>query len=615
MEAHRLALSALPHAGDITSFYAYEGGAARSMVLLQCAQLLAARANGTLPVLLVDADTRAPGLHQLLGCRDERPGLLEWLTHCHELIRARRRHGHQDDAALARQVLDVSDWRQYVDRVDEGSSLYLLRAGRLDDSFHARAAALDWAGLFQACPPLLQLWAEELCSVFGHVLLDLPLGRADGLAVLQAVLPRKCVALFTPNRRSLQGLAAMVERTKSFRIFNEDFAQPFVLYPLPLAAAPQDRARFQPELEQLMERIYGWSGISLDSWFDEVSLPPSALLASDDPRQPGDPLLRRALQQLLAWHAGDHMAWDAFAEVQLVRAVRQARAVPGTGPEAGLPLAAALEALGAYYWRRADELQALPCLSEATALRARHLGETHAQTLAVRLQLAAAQRAHGRLAEARRAFEQVLGAYTGSLGVDHAETLAARAGLAQTLADLGDWTAALALHEQVLGAHERLDGPEHVRTLAVLAEHAGLRARHGELGRARMLYERLLEGRQRVLGSEHRDTLDSTLALAAVLARCDEPVMARQLREQVLDICLRRDGPQAPSTRIARAALAASARPAPGADEAVICVAEQLVPASNGILELEAGQGVAAPAGLDPLPRERLASTAPLTDS
>ncbi len=72
MEINRLTLPPCGGPGEVTTFYSFESGAARSIALADSAVLLASRKNATTPVLMIDWDTEAPGLHHLFPSRDER---------------------------------------------------------------------------------------------------------------------------------------------------------------------------------------------------------------------------------------------------------------------------------------------------------------------------------------------------------------------------------------------------------------------------------------------------------------------------------------------------------------------------------------------------------------
>ncbi len=145
MELNRLFLPPLTAPGEVVTFYSYKGGTGRTMALSNIAVLLARRQNATVPVLMIDWDMEAPGLHHYFDPQQDGPGVLEFFETCREQLALRRRDGHTgDDAALAREVLGAIDWEQYVVRVDQSSQLYLMRAGRFDAAYGERLAQMHW---------------------------------------------------------------------------------------------------------------------------------------------------------------------------------------------------------------------------------------------------------------------------------------------------------------------------------------------------------------------------------------------------------------------------------------------------------------------------------------
>ncbi|WP_404932135.1 tetratricopeptide repeat protein [Massilia atriviolacea] len=588
MEIQRLTLPPRSGPGDVTTFYSFESASARSVALSTMAVLLAGRQDATVPVLMIDFDTVSPGLHHAFGLAGERPGLLEYFQACREQLRLLGR-GHpvrrsqdadeQDDNALARQVLDAVDWEPFVERVDLSRPLYLMRAGSFDDSYGERADRFDWDGLFQLCPALFRCFAEFMTQRFAHVLVDARSGRSAEVSICTALLPRRLVALFTPSRRSLDGLAGVVTRAIDYRCSHEAEQRPLMVYPLPAAIDSADSARrllwrrgdphkalagYQSVIEQLLRQCYGVARVSLDSYFDEIQLPQLHALADAGPPAHGGERdadrfsLARTFDTLLDWFLGNYFPWQSHAEVRLAAAIGAARARLGGGPDLALslPLARDLHQLGLLYRCAGRAADAIACLEESIHLRQRLLGDDHADTRAGRAQLATLLGQDGRLAEAEFLQELLLDDCARLLGPEHPDTLAARAALAATLARRGDFGRALALHEQTIDASERLYGAAHMHTLDRLAEQARTLARHGELSRARMVYERVLDGRERLLGAEHEQSLRCAQDLSTLLRELGDLGNARKLQEGVLAARERHAGPDHPATMQARELLA-----------------------------------------------------------
>jgi tetratricopeptide (TPR) repeat protein len=581
MEINRITLAPIDAPGEITSFYCFEGDAARSVALCNMALLLAARQNATEPVLMIDWDTESPGLHHHFGAHQERgealrPGLVEYFEACREQLAALARTA-ADDEELARLTLEAIDWQDYVERVDESRSLYLMRAGRFDESYGERADALDWDGLFAACPALYRAFAEHMTRSFRHVLIDCRSGRSAAVSVCTALLPGKLVALFTPSQRSLEGLAGVVTRAITYRCSHEEAQRPLLVYPLPCSVDSADSARrlqwrrgdpqqglpgYQTTLEKLLRWCYGFAQLSLDSYFDEVQLQQTPAMAGGaalaGEREADRFSLTRSFEMLLAWVGEGYFPWQSHAEVELLGAIGAARTHAGEGGVgvAALPLARDLARLGELYRRQGRMPQAQVCFEESTALRQRLLGEDHADTRASRAALAGLLLQTGKLHEAKFLYELLIDDCARLAGVNHAETLAARSGLAATLSQLGEFEQALALHEQVTSACERRVGAAHMATLNSLAGQADTLTRQGELSRARMVYDLVLEGRQRLLGSEHEDTLRCTEQLATLLREMGDLNNARKLQETVVRARDKHAGPDAAPSLQAREALA-----------------------------------------------------------
>jgi tetratricopeptide (TPR) repeat protein len=562
MELKRIMLPPITAPGEVTTFYSFESGTARSVALSNTAVLLAGRNNATVPVLMIDWDTESPGLHHHFARHEPHPGLLEYFQACRDhLALLGRPAAAAEDTTLARQVLEAVDWERYVERVDRSRPLYLMRAGLFDDSYGERADSMDWDGLFAACPALFRCFGEHLARRFRHVLVDARSGRSAAVSICTTLLPRKLVTLFTPNQRSLDGLAGAVTRAIDYRCSHEEEQRPLLVYPLPSAIDSADCERrvqwrrgdpqrglagYQPVLEKLLRQCYSLSHLSLDSYFDEVQLQQTNAMAGGDhlpavaARDADRFSLTRTFEALLEWLADGRFPWQSLAEVRLSAAIAEARGVSGDAPgdtpggAVSLPLARDLNQLGELYRAQQRSAQALACFEESLSLRQRVLGDAHRDTRISRSNLAALLRETGKLPEASFLHELLYEDCYRLLGADHPDTLAARSALAGTLAALGEFERALALHEQVIEACERQFGPACGMTLDSLAGQAHTLTLRGEFSRARMVYERVLEGRERLLGEEHGDTLRCAQQLAVLLSEMGDLSHARKLQESVV---------------------------------------------------------------------------------
>jgi len=360
METTRFTAAPAEQAGEVTTFYSYDGAAVRSLALAHAGWLLAGRSHAKTAVLMIDWDLEGPGLHHYFPRSQDhagpREGLLELFEGCRDNLRALGRAPADDAEALAARVLDAVDWDAHIERVDDVRPLYLMRAGRFDDSYGERADRIDWDALFCACPALFRSFAARLKQRFGHVLIDCRSGRSAAASVCTALLPDKMVGLFTPDPRSLDGLRGVVTRALDYRCSHEDEQRPLLFYPLPspVDAAGEGRLRwrfgdaqhrerdreagpagaavaggpgYQAALESLLGDCYGVSSVALDSYLDEVQLPQAGLVGAPLPsgRIPAGACGRlgpvRSIEALLEWLEPGHFPWRPLAEVRLVQAV------------------------------------------------------------------------------------------------------------------------------------------------------------------------------------------------------------------------------------------------------------------------------------------------------
>lgn len=579
MESNPLTLPPLSTSGEVITFYSYKGGSGCTMALFNVAVLLARQRNATTPLLMIDWDLEAPGLHNYFpeSLREAKPGVLELFEACREQLQ-RHRNGSaaQGDQALAHEVLAAVGWEQYVSRVDQSSQLYLMRAGRFDESYGERLAAMRWDELFHMCPALFRCFAERLSRHFRYVLVDSRSGRTDSAGICTTLLPRKLVVVFTPSRPSLEGAGELVKRATTYRRSHEDEQRPLLVYPLPsriemgdgalrgLWRRGDERLRspgYQAAFEDLIRECYGMPQVSLESYFDEVQLQQTHAVASGGASlrldHGGDRFsLKRTFDAFLTWLAPGYFPWQSLPEIRLLSAIGDARHALGEGGGAARavsqPLARDLNQLGELYLSEGKLRQALACFEESLTLRQRGLGEDHPDTLASKLNLALVLRQQGKLEEAHFLQECVCEAYERLLGTAHFDTLAARSELAATLGLQGQLGDALAMQDAVVDTYMRLLGADHLQTLAAKAARAELLLQAGDTERARSLQEQVLGARKRLLGAEHADTLRAKSALARTLLHMQEPEAARSLLEAVLHAQARRGGVDHPETRKAR---------------------------------------------------------------
>lgn len=543
MEPQRPSLPPRNETGEVVTFHSHKGGAGRTMALANLALLLARRDGASRPVLMIDWDLEAPALHHYFGVEADGPGVLELFTACEAQLRRGRRE--RNDADLAQAVLDAVGWEDYVIRVDQARPLFLMRAGRQDESYAERLAGLDWERLFHACPALFRTFAACTANRFRHVLVDSPAGQGDVAGICTTLLPTRLVLVFTPGRQSLQGLDVLVQRATTYRRSHEEEQRPLLVYPLPTRIDAGDASvrslwrrgdparnipGYQTQFERTLAEAYGQSRLSLESYFDEVQLQQLGGLAYGEPLpvqtdEESDRFsLTRSFNAFLEWFEGGHCPWQSREEIPLLAAVADAREQleEGGGGPVSLALAAALRTLGSLYRRDGALAQATLCLEESMALRRLLLGEEHGDTLDSKALLAEALFQQEKFQEARFLQEAVLAAREAADGAAAPSTLLASTALGLTLAELGQFPDALALQDTVIDAYQRELGDEHAATVESLAVRADILARAGRLEQAAQLMERVQAARSRLLGSEHPDTERVRRGLAQLLAKLEQ---------------------------------------------------------------------------------------------
>ncbi|GAB2862534.1 hypothetical protein GCM10027277_33880 [Pseudoduganella ginsengisoli] len=552
---------AAAESGAVTTFYSYRGGAGCTMALARIAAMLAGQGAAGTPVLMVDWDLQAPGLHHYFPAGHDAPGVVELFMACRDQLQ-RRGGAVPDDGgeALAHAVLAAVDWERCVVRVDQRRPLFLMRAGRFDDGYAGRLAGLDWEALFHACPALFRCFGATLARHFRHVLVDAPHGRSDGAGICTALLPQRLVLLFDANRPGLEAMESLVQRVTAFRLSHDAAPRALMMYPAPARMAADDgvqRARlrhgdpaaglpgYQPLFERVLSAAYGVADLSLDSYFSEVLLPQSRELAGGEqlaghrghcasdagggvPAASAGPGAEegqgdrcspgRAYEALLAWLEPGHPPWCARSELALLADVAQARMALDGSAARCIQLAYCLFRLGAVQRDSGRDAHALHAFRESAALYAAHAGDAHLDTALARTQMAALLLRRRQWDEARLLLRQAGDARAAALGPEHPEMLAVRAMQAQALAGQGYVTAALARQLEVLDIQLRTLGGNHTDTLDSLAQRAALLLQAGDLEQARQLLEQVLAARTKLSGAQHPAALRVAGALAHTVA-------------------------------------------------------------------------------------------------
>jgi tetratricopeptide (TPR) repeat protein/cellulose biosynthesis protein BcsQ len=287
---------------QIITFYSYKGGTGRTMAVANVGCLLAEQtASDNKGVLLIDWDLEAPGLHRFFRNRlrlpstsaesydesvDEQLGLIDLMVDLKMAVETKAsRIGQILNDSQAKDLLDSIDIDAYCLRT-EIRGLSLLKAGRMDAAYASKVNSFDWVGMYDKCPSLFRLFAEQLTSKFRFVVIDSRTGISDASGVCTSLLPEKLVVAFTPNRQSLTGCISLVRSATRYRRASEDI-RPLAVFPLISRVVDSQQSLiakwrfgdeasgldgYQPMFERLFKEVYDLPECDLKEHFDEVQI-------------------------------------------------------------------------------------------------------------------------------------------------------------------------------------------------------------------------------------------------------------------------------------------------------------------------------------------------------
>ena len=290
--------------GQIITFYSYKGGTGRTMALANLACLLAQRKDGNKPILAIDWDLEAPGLHLFLrdllnlGTKDRRKaesalnaheGLIDFFTLVRDKLDAQSKDsadtGKAQTEEEAAELLRQIDFAQFVLPTNI-PNLYVLKAGRFDGDYARRVNSFQWEALYNRSPWLFQSLAEFLAERYDYVLIDSRTGRTDTSNICTMLLPQKLVVVFTPNRQSLTGIEDLVKQATAYRRKSDDF-RTLLVYPLASRienSEPKRREQwrfgdeqheitgYQSRFEKMFKEAYDLPQCDLGEYFDAVQV-------------------------------------------------------------------------------------------------------------------------------------------------------------------------------------------------------------------------------------------------------------------------------------------------------------------------------------------------------
>lgn len=344
--------------GEVYTFYSYKGGTGRSMGLVNCAGLIAQHLpTEAPPLLLVDFDLEAPGLHRYLDpCVDRKalaaaPGVLELFealaAQVDALLTERGVKALDDESAA--ELLTQFDLTAYrvpvrLPGADQSAPvrLQLITAGRFDEQYDARLAAFDWPRLYARAPALFRAFSARVASEHSFVFVDSRTGLSDTSGISTMLLPDVLVVVFTPNSQSLTGIEHLVRRAFEYRQQASD-SRPLRVYPLASRVDNQVehfrqvwrlgdvhhalfgqvrgyQPLFQALFEQTLAADVASLGPRLADYFDQVQVPHAAdyafgerlcfgLQASSDSLS-----IRGAYELFLPWLVTGAQPWERPAD-------------------------------------------------------------------------------------------------------------------------------------------------------------------------------------------------------------------------------------------------------------------------------------------------------------
>ena len=164
-------------------------------------------------------------------------------------------------------------------KINANENLFLMKAGKMDETYSERIAALDWSAFFEKIPVFFTRFAFFLRKKYDFVLIDSRTGHTDTGGICTMLMPEKLVLAFTPNDQSLNGVLKLAKRATDYRI-NSDDLRPLEMYPLASRFDIDEdqmrkdwKKRYVHEFGELFKEIYALpDDTSFEKYFDEVQI-------------------------------------------------------------------------------------------------------------------------------------------------------------------------------------------------------------------------------------------------------------------------------------------------------------------------------------------------------
>ena len=261
--------------GQIITFYAYKGGAGRTMLLANIAWILASSGKN---VLAIDWDLESPGLHRYFRPFLNDPELLQWSGVIDFVVDSS--FGSASAGTPASGSL-INSARSLEWEFPGGGSIDFVPAGRQDTSYALRVNGFDWQHFYDQLggQQLLQIARAEFRKNYDYTLIDSRGGVSDTAGICTVQMPDSLVACFRLNNQSLRGTAGMVAAIQGQRV-----QEPLRIFPVPMQIDMAEMARLtlaRSQMSSIFQPLLVSQGLT-PNYLAEVEVPYRPYFAFDE---------------------------------------------------------------------------------------------------------------------------------------------------------------------------------------------------------------------------------------------------------------------------------------------------------------------------------------------
>jgi len=201
-----------------------------------------------------------------------------------------------------------------------------------------------------------------------------------------------------------------------------------------------------------------------------------------------------------------------------------------------------------FFIKAGNELRSLELAEASVNLCQAFLGESHAETLAAKNDLAIALNSLAEHEKAREIEEYLVEAYQKIGGENNHNALTIMNNLGLTYRSLGQYEKALAVQTQVLQEFQRLHGENHPATVRAIGNLALTLEDMNQNEKALQMYEQTLTKFQELFGDNHLETIMAMQNIAGVLHKLNRQAEALSWNENILEKCRSALGSDHPQT-------------------------------------------------------------------